>query len=121
MSANPIRIRIDGSGSCEPLAPQAAAEKLTPGQAWTPPTSAEALAALAQAGIPVFVDNGALFVANETDTDGRPLSASRERLREMAREREPFYRRASQVIVDNSGPLEQTVAEILTDFGGDWI
>lgn len=74
MSANPIRIRIDGSGSCEPLAPQAAAEKLTPGQAWTPPTSAEALAALAQAGIPVFVDNGALFVANETDTDGRPLS-----------------------------------------------
>ena len=74
--------------------------------------------------LPPLWENGRVYCLrrplDDLPTDGRPLSASRERLREMAREREPFYRRASQVIVDNSGPLEQTVAEILTDFGGDW-
>ena len=75
--------------------------------------------------LPPLRQNGRIYClkrpVDALPTDGRPLSTSRERLREMEREREPFYRQAAQVVVDNSGPLEQTVAEILTDFGGDWI
>ena len=75
--------------------------------------------------LPPLRQNGRIYClkrpVDALPTDGRPLSTSRERLREMEREREPFYRQAAQVAVDNSGPLEQAVAEILTDFGGDWI
>ena len=75
--------------------------------------------------LPSLRQNGRIYClkrpVDALPTAGRPLSTSRERLREMERERAPFYRQAAQVVVDNSGPLEQTVAEILTDFGGDWI
>ena len=73
--------------------------------------------------LPPLWENGRVYrlrrPVGELPTDGRPLSTSLRRLEEMEREREPFYRRAAQVTVDNSGPLEQTVEAILKDFKGE--
>ena len=70
--------------------------------------------------LPPLWENGRVYrlrrPVGELPTDGRPLSTSRQRLEEMEREREPFYRRAAQVTVDNTGPVERAVAEILDDF-----
>ena len=70
--------------------------------------------------LPPLWENGRVYCLRRPvgllPTDGRPLSTSRQRLEEMERERAPFYRRAAHRVVDNSGPLEQTVAEILDDF-----
>ena len=71
--------------------------------------------------LPCLWENGRVYCLrrplDSLPTDGRPLSTSRQRLEEMGRERAPFYRRAAQVLVDNSGPLERAVAAILKDFG----
>lgn len=49
-------------------------------------------------------------------TDGRPLSSSPERLREMERERLPYYLAAADFTVDNNGPREHTVEAVLKEF-----
>ena len=71
--------------------------------------------------LPPLWENGRVYClrrpVDTLPTAGRPLSTSRQRLVEMERERAPFYRRAAQVMVDNSGPLKRTVAAILEDFG----
>ena len=71
--------------------------------------------------LPPLWENGRVYClrrpADTLPTAGRPLSTSRQRLVEMERERAPFYRRAAQVMVDNSGPLKRTVAAIREDFG----
>ena len=71
--------------------------------------------------LPCLWENGRVYCLrrplDSLPTDGRPLSTSRQRLEEMERERAPVYRRAAQVLVDNSGPLERAVAAILEDFG----
>lgn len=51
-------------------------------------------------------------------TEGRPLSVSMERLREMERAREEHYRRAADITVDNGGAAEDAAAAILRDFWG---
>ncbi len=70
--------------------------------------------------LPCLRENGRVYrlcrPVDRLPVDGRPLSTSQERLRAMEREREPFYRRASQVSVDNSGTLARTVETILQDF-----
>ena len=75
--------------------------------------------------LPALRQNGRIYCLKrpieDLPTAGRPLSVSKERVREMAVEREPFYRRAAQVAVDNSGPVEAAVAVILADFGGERI
>ena len=72
--------------------------------------------------LPPLWENGRVYwlrrPVEALPTEGRPLSTSRERLRAMEREREPFYRSASQAEVDNSGGLERTVETILQEFGG---
>ena len=45
--------------------------------------------------------------------EGRPISQSCGSLRELERQREPFYAAAADWTVDNSGPLEQTADQIL--------
>ena len=70
--------------------------------------------------LPLLWENGRVYCLRRPvdllPTAGRPLSTSRLRLEEMERERAPFYRRAAHCTVDNSGPLEQTVTEILDNF-----
>ena len=70
--------------------------------------------------LPPLWENGRVYCLRRPvdllPTDGRPLSTSRKRLEVMERERAPFYQRAAQVVVDNSGRPEQAVAEILRDF-----
>ena len=70
--------------------------------------------------LPLLWENGRVYCLRRPvdllPTAGRPLSTSRLRLEEMERERAPFYRRAAHCTVDNGGPLEQTVTEILDNF-----
>ena len=70
--------------------------------------------------LPLLWENGRVYCLRRPvdllPTAGRPLSTSRLRLEEMERERAPFYRRAAHCTVDNSGPLERTVTEILDNF-----
>jgi len=76
--------------------------------------------------LPLLRQNGRIYRITRDVTqlasEGRPLSVSPERLREMEAEREPFYRRAADVTVGNDGTPEETAAAILADFtGGAWI
>ena len=48
--------------------------------------------------------------------EGRPLSASPERLREMEREREPFYAAAADITLDNTGAAADTAAAVVRAF-----
>ena len=48
--------------------------------------------------------------------EGRPISQSCGSLRELERQREPFYAAAADWTVDNNGPLEQTADQILKLF-----
>ncbi|MBR6708846.1 MAG: shikimate kinase, partial [Clostridia bacterium] len=49
-------------------------------------------------------------------TDGRPLSATPERLQQLAREREPIYTAMADLSVDNIAAPEQAARTILRDF-----
>lgn len=70
--------------------------------------------------LPCLWENGRVYClrrpVDRLPVDGRPLSSSRSRLVEMEAERAPFYRRAAQVMVDNSGTPEQTAEAVLRDF-----
>jgi len=48
---------------------------------------------------------------------GRPLSTSYERLKEMEREREPYYWMLADISVDNNGENQHALETILRDFG----
>jgi len=52
----------------------------------------------------------------QLSTEGRPLSTSLERLKEMEVEREVHYRRFADVTVENNGALEAAVEAVLRDF-----
>ncbi len=54
----------------------------------------------------------------QLSTEGRPLSTSLERLKEMEGEREGYYCRFADKTVDNTGAAEETAAAILKDFLG---
>lgn len=50
----------------------------------------------------------------DVDISGRPLlQAGRQKLYELARERMPLYRQYADIIIDNNGSIEQTIAQIL--------
>jgi len=76
-------------------------------------------AVLFERNLPHLRQNGRIYRitrdVSRLATRGRPLSTSPERLREMEREREPFYRRAADVTVSNDGSTAETVAAILRD------
>ncbi len=77
-------------------------------------------AVLFDRNLPLLRQNGRIYrlgrPVENLARDGRPLSTSLERLREMEAEREPYYAAAADVTVDNSGPLAETVETILADF-----
>ena len=50
------------------------------------------------------------------EQQGRPLSADRETLWKLFQQREPLYRKFSDVIVENNGALEDTANLILEEF-----
>lgn len=72
--------------------------------------------------LPLLRQNGRIYrILRDVDTlstDGRPLSTSAERLREMEAERAPFYQAAADVCIDNNGSLTDTVEAIIRDFQG---
>ena len=76
-------------------------------------------AVLFERNLPLLRQNGRIYRitrdVSRLATCGRPLSSSPERLREMERERAPFYERAADVTVSNDGSTAETVAAILRD------
>lgn len=76
-------------------------------------------AVLSPQNLPLLRQNGRIYwitrEVSQLATRGRPLSASPERLREMERERAPFYRQAADVTVSNDGSTAETVAAIMRD------
>lgn len=76
-------------------------------------------AALFERNLPLLRQNGRIYRitrdVSRLATCGRPLSSSPERLREMERERVPFYERAADVTVSNDGSTAETVAAIMRD------
>lgn len=77
-------------------------------------------AVLFERNLPLLRQNGRVYRLSRRlealATEGRPLSASPEKLRQMELEREPFYSAAADVTVENNGSLEKAVKEILDDF-----
>ena len=71
-------------------------------------TQAENFPLLRQNGIIVWLERDVALLAR----DGRPLSQSGD-LRQMYETRRPCYERFADVRVDNNGPLEDTVTQIL--------
>ena len=71
-------------------------------------TRAENYPLLRQNGIIVWLERDVALLAR----DGRPLSQSGD-LRQMYEKRRPCYERFADVRVDNNGPLEDTVTQIL--------
>ncbi|MCI9214759.1 MAG: shikimate kinase [Oscillospiraceae bacterium] len=76
-------------------------------------------AVLFERNLPLLRQNGRIYRitrdVSRLATCGRPLSSSPERLREMERERAPFYERAADVTVSNDGSTAETVAAIMRD------
>ena len=76
-------------------------------------------AVLFERNLPLLRQNGRIYRitrdVSRLATCGRPLSSSPERLREMERERAPFYERAADVTVSNDGSTVETVAAIMRD------
>lgn len=76
-------------------------------------------AVLFERNLPLLRQNGRIYRitrdVSHLATRGRPLSSSPERLREMERERAPFYERAADVTVSNDGSTAETVAAIMRD------
>ena len=69
---------------------------------------------------PLLHQNGVIFwLRRDTDRlprEGRPISLSRD-LKELEMEREPLYRAFADHIIDNNGPVEDTVRRILEVMG----
>ena len=65
---------------------------------------------------PLLHQNGVIFwLRRDTDRlprEGRPISLSRD-LKELEMEREPLYRAFADHIIDNNGPVEDTVRQIM--------
>ncbi len=76
------------------------------------PTFEKNRAALGRSARVYYVERDVALLS----TDGRPLSTSRERLREMLAERTPSYLACSDVSVKNDHRPEDTAAEIVRDF-----
>ena len=76
-------------------------------------------AVLFERNLPLLRQNGRIYRitrdVSRLATCGRPLSSSPERLREMERERAPFYERAADVTVSNDGSTAETVVAIMRD------
>lgn len=76
-------------------------------------------AVLFERNLPLLRQNGRIYRitrdVSRLATCGRPLSSSPERLREMERERAPFYERAADVTVSNDGSTAETVAAMMRD------
>lgn len=76
-------------------------------------------AVLFERNLPLLRQNGRIYRitrdVSHLATRGRPLSSSPERLREMERERAPFYERAADVTVSNDGSTAETVAAMMRD------
>ena len=71
-------------------------------------TQVENFPLLRQNGLVVWLERDVALLAR----DGRPLSQSGD-LRQMYEKRRPCYERFADVRVDNNGPLEDTVTQIL--------
>jgi len=71
---------------------------------------------------PLLHQNGRIYrvkrAVESLSTEGRPLSTSLERLKEMEQEREPYYVRFADVTVDNGGTVEDAIDAVLRDFCG---
>ena len=69
---------------------------------------------------PPLHQNGVIFwLRRDTDRlprEGRPISLSRD-LKELEMEREPLYRAFADHIIDNNGPVEDTVRQIMEVMG----
>ncbi len=77
-------------------------------------------AVLLQRNLPLLRQNGRILrlrrPLERLPLEGRPLSASPERLREMEREREPFYAAAADITLDNTGAAADTAAAVVRAF-----
>ncbi len=73
-----------------------------------------------QENYPLLHQNGVIFWlrrdADRLPREGRPISLSRD-LKELEGEREPLYRAFADHIIDNNGPVEDTVRRILEVMG----
>lgn len=77
-------------------------------------------AVLLQRNLPLLRQNGRILrlrrPLERLPLEGRPLSASPERLREMERERESFYAAAADITLDNTGAAADTAAAVVRAF-----
>jgi len=71
---------------------------------------------------PLLHQNGRIYRltrdVEQLSTEGRPLSTSLERLKEMERERGPHYSRFADVTVNNGGTVDSAIEAVLADFLG---
>lgn len=69
---------------------------------------------LSENGLVIWIDRG---LKQLFPTDSRPLAGSEQALQNLYQERLPLYQKYSDIHIDNSGNIENTVREILSKTG----